>query len=312
MDELIEKYLSAVCSYFRSKKKKKIYNELKENIEESMDQYDSIEDLLVDYGHPRSLALQYGYRPFISHRFNPRIINKIEKYLFVISSIYLFACSIFYLDQFNCLPLTQYREIATTHSWFLTHPIIIIGLLSIIALIALSILDSRHSVSQEVDYNFEKEDLNKLPCSSLYPNHSGEILFMIFFSLFFLLYGIFFTSDMIVQIQNESYQMIHLMTNFFQPYIMIIIMDFFIDMTKHIYTRNYIQYSTIINGFTFIALTIFVINSNFLDEYLLPINYSLGYNLVNFFILGALILIYSFTLYKLIRNIKAYLSSFRG
>ncbi|MCD8029193.1 MAG: hypothetical protein LUF02_11190, partial [Erysipelotrichaceae bacterium] len=117
---------------------------------------------------------------------------------------------------------------------------------------------------------------------------------------------------MIVQIQNESYQMIHLMTNFFQPYIMIILMDFFIDMMKHIYTKNYIKYSTIINAFTFIALTIFVVNSNFLDDYLLPFNYSLGYNLVNFFIIGALILIYSFTLYKLIRNIRVYLFSFRS
>ncbi|MCD7949284.1 MAG: hypothetical protein LUG12_03340 [Erysipelotrichaceae bacterium] len=311
MDELIEKYLSAVCSYFRSKKKKTIYNELKANIEESMDQYDSIEDLLIDYGHPRSLALQYGYRPFISHRFNPRIVNRIEKYLFIISSIYLFACSIFYLDQFNCLPLTQYREIATTHSWFLTHPIIIISLLSIISLITLSILDIRHSVPQEVDYHFDKKDLNKLPCSSLYPNHSGEMLYMFIFLLFFLLYGMFFTSDMIVQIQNESYQMIHLMTNFFQPYIMIIIMDFFIDMTKHIYTRNYIRYSTIINTFTFVALTIFVVNSHFLDDYLLPFNYSFGYNLVNFFILGALILIYIFSFYKLLRNTKTYFSSFR-
>ncbi|MCD7892866.1 MAG: hypothetical protein LUG60_04105 [Erysipelotrichaceae bacterium] len=312
MNELIERYLSAVCSYFVARKKNRIYHELKEDIDESLDQYDSIEDLIVSYGHPRSMALQYGYRPFIGHRFNPKIVNRIEKYLFIISSIYLFICSIFYLDQFNCLPITQYREIATTHSWILTHPIVIIFALGIISMIAIIILDMRHGVCQEVDYNLEKENLNKLPSSSLYPNHSGEILFMIVFSIFFLLYGIFFTSDMIVQIQNESYQMIHLMTNFFQPYIMIIFMDFFIDMIKHIYTRNYIQYSTIINGFTVIALTIFVINSNFLNEYLLPFNYSIGYNLVDFFILGALVLIYSFSFYKLLRNIRAYYSSFRG
>ncbi len=311
MNELVERYLNAVCSYFVSKRKKIIYRDLKENIEDSMDQYDNIEELLVSFGHPRSMALQYGYRPFIMRRFNNQIISKTEKYLFIISSIYLFACSIFYLDQFNCLPITQYREIATTHSWILTHPIIIIGLLSIIAIFAVCILDLRHSISQEVDYHFDKKNLNKLPCSSLYPNHRGEMFYMFIFLLFFLLYGMFFTSDVIVQIQNESYQMIHLMTNFFQPYIMLIIMDFFMDMTKHIYTKNYIRYSTIINAFTFIALTIFIVNSHFLDDYLLPFNYSVRYNLVNFFILGALVIIYIFTLYKLLRNTKIYFSSFR-
>ncbi|MCD8027163.1 MAG: hypothetical protein LUF02_00525, partial [Erysipelotrichaceae bacterium] len=192
MNEIIEKYIYAVCSYFKVKKKKKIYYELKEDIEESLDSYNSIEDLLVSYGYPRSIALQYGYRPFIQHHFNPKIVNRIEKYLFIISSIYLFACSIFYLDQFNCLPITQYREIATTHSWILTHPIVVLVILGILSIIALIVLDKRYSVSQEMDYYFNKDTLVKLPCSSLYPNHGGEIIFMVVFSIFFLLYGIFF------------------------------------------------------------------------------------------------------------------------
>ena len=61
---------------------------------------------------------------------------------------------------------------------------------------------------------------------------------MIIFIAFFICYGFFFSSDIIIKIQHESYQMIHMMTYFFQPFIMIIIFDYFIDMTKKIYTKK--------------------------------------------------------------------------
>ena len=126
---------------------------------------------------------------------------------------------------------------------------------------------------------------------------------MIIFIIFFICYGIFFSSDMIIQIQHESYQMIHMMTYFFQPFIMIIIFDYFIDMTKKIYTKKYLKYNFLINLFTIVSLSIFVINSQFLSDYLLPMTYF-QYILVNTFIILALFFIYSISLYKLIRNIN--------
>ena len=135
---------------------------------------------------------------------------------------------------------------------------------------------------------------------------------MIIFTIFFIFYSIFFSRDIIIQIQHESYQMIHLMTYFFQPFIMIIFVDYIIDITKKIYTKKYLKYSTLINLFTLISLTIFVVNSGFLHDYLLPLNININYTFVNFFIIGALIMIYTISLYKLLRNLKSYRSLFRS
>ena len=56
MDDLLERYLSAVCSYFLGKKRKHVYNDLKNNIMDISSQYDDMETQLVDYGHPLSVA----------------------------------------------------------------------------------------------------------------------------------------------------------------------------------------------------------------------------------------------------------------
>ena len=102
-----------------------------------------------------------------------------------------------------------------------------------------------------------------------------------------------------------------MMTYFFQPFIMIIIFDYFIDMTKKIYTKKYLRYSSFINLFTIISLSIFVINSQFLNNYLLPYHLNFEYLLVNAFIIIALCFIYFISLYKLFRNIKSYRSLFK-
>lgn len=318
MNDLLERYLGAVCSYFLGFKKKRVYDDLKYHIQSSVHQYDDLEDLLVNYGHPRSIALSYGYRPIIQHIFNPKVVSIIERIVLLISGIYLFFSTLFYLEQFNCLPFQDsHRVIATLNTsniiaLLLSHPFLVMISIAVIAIISLILADQKYKVSQEIDPLWSLQKLYDLPHQSHYPSHVAETIFMIIFTIFFIFYSIFFSRDIIIQIQHESYQMIHLMTYFFQPFIMIIFVDYIIDITKKIYTKKYLKYSTLINLFTLISLTIFVVNSGFLHDYLLPLNININYTFVNFFIIGALIMIYTISLYKLLRNLKSYRSLFRS
>lgn len=312
MNDLLERYLGAVCSYFFGRKRQYVYHDLKTQISQSVHQYEDMEDLLMSYGHPLSVAYSYGYRPTIYHHFNPKIVNFIEKLVFLISGIYLFLSTLYYLEQFGCLSFQSTNNVVTTMNTssifeaFLSYPIIImIGIIAI-AILALIILDKKEPIPQDLNLHWNIQDLDHLPHPSHYPNHTIETIFMIIFIAFFICYGFFFSSDIIIKIQHESYQMIHMMTYFFQPFIMIIIFDYFIDMTKKIYTKKYLKYSFIINLFTIVSLTIFVVNSHFLSQYLLPINTNFQYILVNAFIITALFFIYFISLYKLVRNIKSY------
>jgi hypothetical protein len=317
VNDLLERYLGAVCSYFLGPKRHRVYTDLKEQIQKSAHHYDDLEDLLVSYGHPRSVALSYGYRPFLQHIYNPKIVNFIEKTVFIVSGIYLFFSTLYYLQQLNCLPFQSTEHVTATLNtstlltWLLSHPFIIMGSIAVISFIALIILDYKNRVTQEIDPLWSLDKLYKLPHQSHYPSHIAETVLMIIFTIFFSIYAIFFSRDIIMQIQHESYQMIHLMTYFFQPFIMIIFVDYIIDMTKKRYTKKYLKYSTAINIFTLTALTIFVVNSGFLKDYLLPLNINFNYTMVNVFIMSALIMIYMISLYKLLRNLKSYRSLFR-
>ena len=317
MNDLLEKYLGAVCSYFFGQKRQYVYHDLKQQISQSVHQYEDMEDLLISYGHPLSVAYSYGYRPIVFHHFNPYIVNLIEKFVFIISGIYLSLSTIYYLEQFGCLPFQSTNHVVTTMNTsslitiLLSYPIItMIGIIAV-AFIILAILDKQYPMVQDLDLHWDLDTLNQLPHPSHYPNHTIETIFMIVFIVFFMIYAIFFSSDLIIKIQHESYQMIHMMTYFFQPFIMIIIFDYFIDMTKKIYTKKYLRYSSFINLFTIISLSIFVINSQFLNNYLLPYHLNFEYLLVNAFIIIALCFIYFISLYKLFRNIKSYRSLFK-
>lgn len=317
MNDLLERYLAAVCSYFIGFKKRNVYNDLKKEIQSSVNQYDDLENLLVDYGHPRCIALSYGYRSFLGHVYNPYVINIFERTIFSVSFIYLFFSTLYYLQQLNCLPFQSTHIVASTinmssfFTWMLSNPTIIMGCIGLFSLIALFVLDRIYPMNQTHDLNWNIDKLYKLPHPSQYAYHMNEIVYMIIFTIFFILYFIFFNSTTILAIQHSSSQMIHLMSYFFQPFVMIIILDFVIDMTKRKYSKKYLMYSTIINFFTLLSLTIFVINSHLLSNYILPAYISFHYFLVDFFIIGALILIFVISLYKLIRNIKSYRSLFK-
>lgn len=312
MNDLLERYLGAVCSYFIGPKRQRVYNELKNQILESVHQYDDLEDLLVNYGNPRSLALSFGYRPIFLHIYNPQIVSLIEKTLFIISGIYLFFSTLYYLSQLNCLPFqTSTQVIPPVLTLLLSHPFEVMCTIATISIILLLIIDQKYMISQSVDPKWSIEKLYELPHQSHYPNHNIETIFMIVFSIYFLIYTIFFNRDIIMQIQHESYKMIHLMTYFFQPFIMIIFVDYIIDMTKRIYTRKYLKYSSAINIFIILSLSLFIYKSHFLNDYLLPVDININYILVNVFIIGALAMIFFIAVYKLLRNLNSYRSLFK-
>ena len=46
MNDLLERYLGAVCSYFFGRKRQYVYHDLKTQISQSVHQYEDMEDLL--------------------------------------------------------------------------------------------------------------------------------------------------------------------------------------------------------------------------------------------------------------------------
>lgn len=316
MNNLTERYIGAVCSYFTILKKKKVQKDLEETLEREASHYENEEDMLLDFGHPKSVALGYGYRPFTPFSFHPKIISRVEKYIYGISGIYLFLSTFYYLYQFKVLPFQSTNTVVSSLSssnfftMILSKPIPVMLLIALFSLLALFILNNNSDESYK-NIQWDLETLQSLPHPSHYPNHLAETVLMIIFGLFFFLFTLFFSREVILFIQHSSYQMIHLMIYFFQPFIMIILFDYFIDMTKKIYTRRYIVYTTIINLFILLSLSIFIIKSDFLKDYLLPSQISIEYSMVNFFIIGALVLIYLISFYKLVRNLRSYLLLFK-
>lgn len=317
MNDLLERYLSAVCSYFMGAKKKKVYKDLKQDISNLATHYDELEKALIKYGHPRSVALSYGYRPIFSHVYNPHYVSVAQRIMISLSFLYLFLSTIYYLQQLNCLPFQDMSQTAstfhtsTTITWILSHPIVIMLSILSFCFLFLILIDFKYPINQDYDVYWDEKALSCLPHPSHYPRRTNEHFVVLIFIVFFFIYGTFFSSYTIIEIQHSSSQMIHLMTYFFKPYIMIILFDYVIDITKKIYTRRYIKYSSFVNLFIVISLTFFVVNSHFLRDYLLPFNININYAFADILIVGALLLIYSISFYKLIRNLNSYKSLFK-
>lgn len=311
MNDLLERYLSAVCVYFVTPIRKYVYNDLKKQILNSLHQYNDLEDLLLSYGHPRSIALSYGYRPITQHKFNKQIVSLVERTVITLSGIYLLFSTLYYLQQLNCLPFQQTKHVVAAIdssnliTWLLSHPIFVLTSFAVTSFIILLILDYKYKIPQELELSWTKKDLCALPHPSYYPKHINETIIMFIFTIFFVSYHVFFSRDVIYQIQHESYQMIHIMTYFFQPFMMFIYLNYIIDMSKRLYSKVYLKLSSILDLFIITSLTIFVINSQFLKDYLLPLQ-NIDYIFIDVFIIGAIIMLYTGSLYKLICNLKAY------
>lgn len=314
MNDLLERYLGAVCNYFFGRKRNKVYYDLKTSIQALDIEYGDIESVIIKYGHPRSVAYSYGYRPFIPHKFNNVIVSKVEKYLFILTGIYLVLSTLYYLYQFYCLPFIPYDPSINHNSiitLILSNPFFVLGTIFICNLFYLFIADRKNPIEQVHNLKWDINELYALPHPSQYPKRIVETYLMVGFILFFIIYSFIFSSSIINQVQHTSYTMIHLMRDFFHPFILIVIFDYILDLTKTRYTKKYLFNSSIINLFIFISLTIFIINTSFLKEYLLPFEFNLNYIIINTLILIALFYIYLIVFIKLLRNIKYYTSLYK-
>ena len=312
MNDLIERYLSAVCAYFIGKKQTYVYNDLKELLTSSQIDYEELEDKLIEFGHPRSMAYNYGYKPFTQHIFNQKKIHQFEKFFFSISFIYLFLSTLYYLQQLDALPfisetiVQKYIEIIPSIHWILTNPIFIFSCITIVMFLLFLLQDKKDSVTQSHDLNWSKKELHKLSRSATYPNHNTDLNILIVFSLFFIVYSLLFSSNAVFQIDPLSFSMIDLISNFFQPFMMTIFLTYALDLTKKHYSRRYLKYSIFICFITLVGLSIFVVNTQFMNNYLLSIHDGTMYLIINICNITALILLYIVSLYKFIVSIQYY------
>ena len=312
MNDLIERYISAVCAYFIGKKKHIIYNDLKENLTASDLDYEELENKIIEYGHPRSMAYNYGYKPFTQHIFNQKKVHQFEKAFFSISFIYLFLSTLYYLQQLNALPFFSsditgdYLKAIPAIHWFLTHPIFVFSFMSMIIFILFLIQDKRASTTQSFDLRWTKKELDNLASPSTYPNHDADLFIVIVFSIFFIIYTLLFSSNIVFQIDPLSFSLIDLISDFFQPFMMSIFLTYVLDLTKKHYSRRYLKYSIFICFITIIGLSVFLINTNFMSNYLLADSQGILYSIINIFNLIAVTLLYLVALYKFIVSIRYY------
>jgi hypothetical protein len=303
----------AVCCYFFGKKRKKVYNDLKKNIQ--VTQYDDMEDALIHYGHPFSVALSYGYKPMFYHLFNKKVVTKVEKNCFIVSGCFLIVSTLYYLQQLNCLPFFSNHNIfnilnnTSILSWALIHPVYILSIIFVLTLLYLFILEKKHPINQQRTLKWDINELNKLPHPSHYPNHTNDTYLMIAFIIYFLIYTLIFSTSFINNVRSTLDQSIRVMTYFFQPFILIILFEYIIDMTKKVYTKNYLKYTIAINIFIFISISIFLFNSSFLKDYIFTTENF--FNSINILIIIAVTFVYVISIYKLTRGILAYRSMFK-
>lgn len=74
---------------FSWKKRIEIHDKLKKEILSSVTQLDDLEALLINYGHPRSLALSYGYRPLTQHIFNRKYVFLVQRSVLGLSFLFV-------------------------------------------------------------------------------------------------------------------------------------------------------------------------------------------------------------------------------
>ena len=312
MNDLIERYVSAVCTYFIGKKQAFVYHDLKDHLTSLASDYEELENKIIELGHPRSMAYNYGYKPFTQHIFNQKKIHQFEKIFFTVSFIYLFLSSLYYLQQLNALPFIsahmtdQFIEAIPEIHWILSNPIFVFSCMTIIIFVLFILQDKKDSVIQSHDLNWTKKELDELSNASTYPNHNIDLYILSLFSIFFFIYSLMFSSNIIFHIDPLSFGMINLISNFFQPFMMTIFLTFALDLTKKVYSRRYLKYSIFICFITLIGLTIFVFNSQFMSNYLLPIHNGFIYLVINICNITAIVLLYIASFYKFVMGIKYY------
>lgn len=312
MNDLIERYISAVCAYFIGKKQAYVYNDLKTLLTSSEIDYEELENKLIEIGHPRSMAYNYGYKPFTQHIFDQKKIHHFEKIFFSISFIYLFLSTLYYLQQLNALPFVndivvdKYIEVIPAIHWILSNPIFIFSCITITMFLLFLLQEKKTSAKQSHDLNWTKKELHNLSRSATYPNHNNDLNILVVFSVFFVTYSLLFTSNVVFKIDPLSFGMVDLISNFFQPFMMTIFLTYALDLTKKHYSRRYLKYSIFICFVTLVGLTVFVVNTQFMNNYLLAVSSGAMYLIINTCNITAITLLYIASFYKFIVSIQYY------
>lgn len=306
MDSLKENYLASVMHYFHGFKKLKVRHELLKEMRKREDRYESEETMLIGMGHPKSVAYNYGYRPYLTHQFSRELIHRFEKSFFLIMNAFILLSAIYYLQAFSALPQWQIFKVfyeSRVFSMILRNPFLVICLVMIVLLGLLFINDMKKKDVQEEDLSWNKKKLYALPASYLYAHHHLESGFMMIFCTFFFLFNLFFTINPL-HYSPSSLKNIHLMILYFQPYMAIIFIDFLFDLSKRTYEKSYLHYSLSANILIFLFLNYFLLHTSFLKNYLLPLASRDANLIANGFVIGAIFLIEYIVIYKISKNIK--------
>ena len=104
----------------------------------------------------------------------------------------------------------------------------------------------------------------------------------------------------------KKFSLVDLISNFFQPFMMTIFLTYILDLTKKRYSRRYLKYCVFICFITIIGLSVFIVNTHFMSNFLLSnINGSV-YDIINAFNIMAFGLLYLVAIYKFISSVKFY------
>lgn len=303
MDTLTKNYLAYVCSYFHLRRKITVRKELMQELEESAHRYDNIEDELLHFGHPKSVAYTMGYRPFITHSFNKHLLNRVTYGLLILCDLFLLASSFIYLQAFGYIHHFPLIDRIINHqllSIFFEHPLFTLCVMLCLALVIFCIADMSQKHDDIEDLSWNREKLYQMPHYYTYSHHLYESLFMVIFVVFFLIFGSFFLLNPVHYNQSANAQ-INMIFYFLQPYAGIIFISFLIDLTKRNYEKHYLILSFITNLLTFIPVNIALLRSHFLRNFMLPGTRNAN-SLINTFVILAVGMIEFIIIFKIIKN----------
>lgn len=304
MDTISKNYLAYVCSYFHLKKKIQVRKELTTEMKEHLHEYDSVEDMLIHFGHPKSVAYTMGYRPILTHQFHPDLLNAFTYTLMILFDVFLLLASYMYLAAFGYIGTSTLFTKIINHKYLsllFEHPFISACTIFCVLIAFFVIRDATRKDKVEEDLSWDKEKLYAIPSYRTYSHHLYETILMVIMTIFFIVFGGFFVSN-VVSYNTRAHATIDIIFYFLQPYIAIIFLSYFLDLTKRNYTKGYLILSFITNLLTFIPVNIAVIQSKFLTDFMLPVKQRSANSVINTFVVSAVILIEVIIVFKIIKN----------
>lgn len=299
--DLKKNYIASVSSYFHLNNKLKIEEKLSQLMDECIDHYESEEDMLISFGHPKSIAYTYGYRPLlISFTPHHKIIKTFEYIFFFLLDFYLILCSAYYMYVFGYMPSFKIFKLIYSHSILLVliqEPFLTMCSISIIILMILCLIDTTKPLGKE-DLTWNAEKLHALPSYKVYTYHKHETFFMGLFIAFFFLFALFYIFNGLGF--HHAHINVRMIYYFLQSYIALIILSYILDLSKRIYDKKYLISSLISQIVTIVSLNYAVYQSHFLQHFLYPIKN--GFLINNVFLILAVLAIEGICLFKIIKN----------